>query len=163
MRARNGHIAGNLLRRWVVLSVVLGLLLVPATCVNAAGPHSLFQSPMPAHIGTEHGSAADHDAEMAAHHGMSAAEHAAHSHPGKPTHATPMPAPAPQPDSAPVTPAPGGRVSDLPATMAMAAISNPAVTSDLEPIEFPGSSAPIPQSAERLLGHIPALELPPPR
>jgi uncharacterized protein involved in copper resistance len=160
MRSGSEHIASTLVRRWVVLSVVLGLLLVPATCVNAAGPHSLFQSPMPAHIGTEHGSSADHDAEMAAHHGMSADEHAGHHHASAETTAKP---PAPS-ESAPTTPAPGGRISDLPSTMAMAAISNPAVTNDLEPVELPGPpSAPTPKTAGRLLGETPALELPPPR
>jgi len=135
---------------------------VPATCVNAAGPHSLFQSPMPAHIGTEHDSAADHEAEMSMHHGMSAKEHAEHHH-ADAASAESIANPVPS-ESAPATPAPGGRISDLPSTMAMAAISNPAVTNDLEPVELPGPpSAPAPKTAERLLGEIPALELPPPR
>jgi uncharacterized protein involved in copper resistance len=162
------HLKAHLLRHLVVLSTVLGMLLVPATCANAAGPHSLFMSPMTKHSGAmdhtgHHASSDDSDSSMS---GMSASEHAMHMAIGHTEHqadtagtdsTTSVQSDAPVEET-------GVRLTDLPSTMAMAAVSNPSSIAELDELQFPPASLPAtPRSTIALTGHTTSLELPPPR
>ncbi|CAN5548980.1 hypothetical protein BH09CHL1_BH09CHL1_07840 [soil metagenome] len=174
MQAVVFHLKAHLLRHLVVMSTVLGMLLVPATCANAAGPHSLFMSPMAKHSGSmdhsdHHASSDDSDSSMS---GMSADEHAMHmsmGHTGAQTEmsdtesTTPPDATAAVQSDAPVEET-GVRLTDLPSTMAMAAASNPSSIAELDELQFPPASLPAtPRSTIALTGRTISLELPPPR
>jgi hypothetical protein len=169
------HLKAHLLRHLVVMSTVLGMLLVPATCANAAGPHSLFMTPMTTHSGSmdhsdHHASNDDSGSSMS---GMSDHEHAMHmsmGHSGA-HHAeaasvessASSDTPATVQGDAPVEET-GVRLTDLPSTMAMTAVSNPTAIAELDELQFPPASRPsIPRSTTTLTGRTISLELPPPR
>jgi hypothetical protein len=133
--------------RGLAILITLSLLFIPATCANAAGPHSIFVDPMALH---EHHSAGD-DSDHNDHVVMTQAELELHVLLG---HMTADQADAMEADdkaSAPVpvkvaekNPCQGGpRMKDLPSTMAMAALMNPVTLTELALIEFPCAEAPV--------------------
>lgn len=169
MHAALAQLKAHLLRHVMVASIVFGMLLVPATCADAAGPHSLFLSPMAKHDSSMHHAGADDGETAMAMPGMSAEEHALHMLMGHATSSggeteTDTPAgssPAIQGD------APAGdtgvSLTDLPSTMAMVAVSNPATIDELDAIQFPPSPIITPRMVLTLTGRTVSLELPPPR
>lgn len=169
MPAAIAQLNTHLLRHLLVTSIVLGMLLVPSTCANAAGPHSIFMTPLAADNGSMHHAGHDPHAGMAMA-GMSAEEHALHmllmgsAEPADPTPASDDSAtsPATIQGDAPVEET-GVRLSDLPSTMAMVAISNPVTIAELDAIQFPPSPVALPHSPLLIAGRAVSLELPPPR
>lgn len=159
------HLKAHLLRHLVVMSIALGMLLVPATCANAAGPHSLFMSPMAnhdtaMHHGDHHAASDDANSAMP---GMSADEHAIHMAMGYTDTENETDSAVMAQRAAPAEES-GVRLTDLPSTMAMAAISNPASIVELDALQFPPSSLPVtPRSTNAIAGRAILLELPPPR
>jgi hypothetical protein len=103
--------------------------------------------------------------------GMTAHEHAMHMHVEQPaeTATTTLP----EPDLPPAPPATiqgdeeivqaGVRLTDLPSTMAMVAVSNPAAIAELDDILFPSAPVAAPNTPFLATGRSIALELPPPR
>jgi hypothetical protein len=181
MHAAFAQLKTPLLRHLLVASIVLGMLLVPATCANATGPHSIYLTPMAQHDGamdhaTHHAAADDGMAMSAAMPGMTAHEHAMHmqmEHAAKsatPQHAsTALPAitlppgpPATIQGDEEIVQA-GIRLTDLPSTMAMVAISNPLTIAELDAIQLPAAPVAAPRAVDILSGRTVSLELPPPR
>ncbi len=137
------------LRRSLVLAILLGLLLIPATCSHAAGPHSIFLDP-------RGGAAHDDDA----HAGHSLLEHVL-------LNETHRPAAAPASGSvAPEAPAPAGRpmLHDLPTTMLVTIAASNVVLDLPELLVIPAAESPVnPLITDRLAGIETAVEAPPPR
>lgn len=139
----------HLVRQALVLAILLGLLLVPATCAHAAGPHSIFIDPRADE--THHG---HHDGET------SLLEHVLFSQTQRPAVESASGTPEVE------TNAPTGRpmLHDLPTTMLVTiAASNMAL--DLpQLLMLPAADGPNASlSAERLAGIDTTIEPPPPR
>ncbi|CAN5607704.1 hypothetical protein BH09CHL1_BH09CHL1_02370 [soil metagenome] len=154
--------------RGLVILITLSLLFIPATCANAAGPHSIFVDPMATH---EHHGAGD-DSDHNEHVVMTQAELELHVLLG---HMTADQADAMEADdkaSAPVpvvkvvekNPCQGGpSAKDLPSTMAMAALMNPVTLTELAMIEFPCAEAPVDSVAVTPALRVFTPESPPPQ
>jgi len=177
MHAAIAQLRAHLLRHLLVASIVLGMLLVPATCANATGPHSLFMTPMAQHDPSMHHGkhhTQTHDSGMAMDMpGMPADEHAMHmamSHAAANDDLVSISAEPEVPANTPPAikgDAPAGetgvRLTDLPSTMAMVAVSNPVTIAELDAIHFPSTPVASPRPVATLTGRAIALELPPPR
>lgn len=133
--------------RGLAILITLSLLFIPATCANAAGPHSIFVDPMTLHEHHNAGDDSDHNDPVV----MTQEELELHVLLGHMTADQADAMKASEEASAPVAvekvaeknPCQGGpRVKDLPSTMAMAALMNPVMLTDLAPIEFPCATAP---------------------
>ncbi|MGH2549658.1 MAG: hypothetical protein ACRDHN_09720 [Thermomicrobiales bacterium] len=154
--------------RGLAILITLSLLFIPATCANAAGPHSIFVDPMASHM---HHSASD-DSDHNNHVVMTQEELELHVLLGHMTadQADAMEATEEASEPVPVVkvveknPCQGGpRVKDLPSTMAMAALMNPVTLTELALIEFPCAEVPVDSIAvtPALMVHSP--ESPPPQ
>jgi hypothetical protein len=157
--------------RGLAFLLTLSLLLVPATCADASGPHSIFVDPMATH---------DHHSDHEAHHhddhavmtqeelelhvllghiSMDEADAIAAGDAENPF--APTPAAKQQVEENPCDHGP--RLRDLPSSMAMAAAMTPIVLDDLSVIELPCAEAP---EATTMLAPAPmahAPESPPPQ
>ncbi len=136
--------------RGLAILITLSLLLIPATCANAAGPHSLFDDPMASH---EH-----HTGKSKSSHGdhivMTQAELELHVLLGHMTQeqADAMPAddeahgpnePVVTKDSETNPCQRGPQMRDLPSTMAMAALMTPVTFDELTVLDLPCAAAPV--------------------
>ena len=126
-------------RQGLVALLTLSMLLIPATCASAAGPHSIFVDPAAheAHL-QHHPRQADSGGAMDIA-TMSEEEIVLHLASGHlEPDATPSVASSGDPcDSAP-------RLRDLPSSMAMAALSMPAITESFSPVDLPMAVSPEP-------------------
>jgi len=148
-------------RQVLVALLTLSLLLIPATCASAAGPHSIFVDP------TAHEAHHQHHLHQADSQGamdiakMSEEEillHLAFGHLAP--DATSSVASLDNTDD-PCESAP--RLRDMPSSMAMAALSMPAITEELAPIDLPVAVAPEPGSIFLITGISMMPESPPPQ
>lgn len=143
--------------RALVGALALALLLVPATCAEAAGPHSIYADPTAGH---QHHTGQDQDQARP----MSQAELELHvlfggTLPGtgqavSQTAGTPVELPAGSD---------GARLTDLPSTMAMAAATVPAVLNDDVTLELPVADMPAAQEPIAPFVTTVSPESPPPR
>jgi hypothetical protein len=154
--------------RGLAVLITLSLLFIPATCANAAGPHSIFVDPMATH---EHHSAGD-DSDHGDHVVMTQEELELHVLLGHMTADQAEMMEASEEASAPVpvvkivekNPCQGGpRVKDLPSTMAMAALMTPVTLTELTLIEFPCAGAPVDSVAITPAPMVHSPESPPPQ
>lgn len=135
--------------RGLAVLITLSLLFIPATCANAAGPHSIFVDPTTSHEHHSAGNDGDHNDHVV----MTQEELELHVLLG---HMTPEQAGAMASDEEAAAPDPvvanpieknpcqgGPRLKDLPSTMAMAALMNPVTLIDLAMIEFPCAETPV--------------------
>ncbi len=145
--------------RTLVALLGLAMLLIPSTCADAAGPHSIYSDPNP-------------NAGHAHHAGHAGSEQAGpmtqtelewhvllgESGPGAPVETRAAGTPVEQP-----TGPDGSRFTDLPSTMAMASATAPAVLLDQFRLELP--SAGEPAVLESVTPHFTVVspEAPPPR
>jgi hypothetical protein len=181
MHAAFAQLKTPLLRHLLVTSIVLGMLLVPATCANATGPHSIYLTPMASNDGAmdhamRHTATGDDAAMSAEMPGMSAHEHAMHMQMEQAARTAPEPAVSTALPEITLPPGPpatiqgdeeivqaGIRLTDLPSTMAMVAISNPITIAELDIIQLPSAPIAAAPAVETLTGRTVSLELPPPR
>lgn len=136
-----------IMARGLVILLTLSMLLIPATCANASGPHSIFVDPLASH---EHHSNTEHHEEhevmtqeelelhvLLGHLSLDQAdaiEAGEEENPYKPIAKQPVEK----------NPCEGGpQLRDLPSTMAMAAAMNPVTLSDVTMIELPCADAPV--------------------
>jgi hypothetical protein len=140
-----------------VALLTLSMLLIPATCASAAGPHSIFVDPQAheAHL-QHHQHLADTDEAMDI---ATMSEEQillllafGHLEP----EATSLDRTDDPCDSAP-------RLRDMPSTMAMAALSMPAITEELAPVDLPMAISPEPGSVFLITGISMLPESPPPQ
>lgn len=141
-------------QRWLVVALTLSLLLVPATCASAAGPHSIFVDPA-AHA--THLQQHEHHAVSANIATMPEAELLLHLTFG---HQTSTPAPIDDLDD-PCESAP--KIHDMPSSMAMAALSMPLLIANLLPLDLPAADAPKPALLPAQTGISAIPESPPPK
>ncbi len=130
-----------LLRRAVAMAIVLGVLLFPATCSHAAGPHSLFIDPRQSASSGKH----DHAHHPASHAGQLSADQTA------------------GPGSA-SGPADSLTWTDLPSTMGMSLAASTMLLSIPQMLAIP--TAQVSQSLQGvqiLRGTAVPVEVPPPR
>jgi len=134
-----------LLRRMVAITILLGILLFPATCSHAAGPHSLFIDPREPAAPAAHPHM-QHPASHAAHH-SSADQISGH-------------------ESAGAAGQPASRLSwsDLPSTMRMSLAAGVMLLGIPQPMVIPTGDGPAAPQAEPALRatHVP-VDVPPPR
>ena len=129
------------LRRSLTLAILLGLLLVPATCTHAAGPHSIFIDPRP-------------EANATAHHD--------HHHASKPIESAASIALDHDSSVSRTNGQPSLR--DLPSTMLVSIVSNNVVIDLPQLLAIPSGDAPETQRVtDRLTGVETPVEVPPPR
>ena len=141
-------------QRWLVAALTLSLLLIPATCASAAGPHSIFVDPAAHAAHLQHESHHDVSPDIAT---MTEAELLLHLAFG---HQTSTPVAIDDLDD-PCDSAP--KLRDLPSSMAMAALSMPSLIADLTPLDLPAAAAPKPASLPAQIGVSSIPESPPPK
>jgi hypothetical protein len=148
-----------------MLVSIIGLLLIPATCANAAGPHSLFMDPMAMReheMHDDHAAMTQDELEMHVLMGHMTPEDAADMElemAATPSHPTTLHAIDPNPCELG-----GPSLRDLPSTMAMAAAMNPIVLDD----DIAALRLPVPPSPAAAVEHAPrphtvVPEAPPPQ
>jgi hypothetical protein len=136
--------------RGLAILLTLSLLLVPATCADASGPHSIFVDPMAnhdhhsgseAHHQDEHVVMTQEELELHVLLGHISLEQADAIEAGDTENPfSPAPAATQQVEANPCDHGP--RLRDLPSSMAMAAAMTPVVLDDLNMIELPCAEAP---------------------
>lgn len=142
------------IQRWLVMALTLSLLLVPATCASAAGPHSIFVDPAAhtTHLQQhEHHDAAPDIATMPE---VALLLHLTFDH----QTSTPV---AIDDDDDPCESAP--KLRDMPSSMAMAALSMPSLIANLTPLDLPVAVAPKPAALPAQAGISAIPESPPPK
>lgn len=147
MTSCRGQLTG--LRRSLTLAILLGLLLVPATCSHAAGPHSIFIDPR----GETAHHEGDHDNHTLLEHVLFSETHRPAAEPADTGSVATSPAPAGQP-----------MLHDLPTTMLVTIAASNVVLDLPELLAIPAADSPeAPLVADRLAGIETAVEAPPPR
>jgi len=145
--------------RTLVAMLGLAMLLIPSTCAEAAGPHSIYSDPVPM-AGHAHHTGLDGGEQIRP---MTQAELEWHvllgetgpgAAPEERTAGTPVDYPA-GPD--------GSRLTDLPSTMAMASATAPAVLTDQFRLELPVADEPAVLDAVTPHVAVVSPEVPPPR
>lgn len=155
--------------RGLAILLAFSLLLIPATCANASGPHSIFIDPMASHEHHNSNGSNHHDDHMVMTQeelelhvllGHISVEQADAIEEGEAEN--PLSPVAKQPVEK--NPCAGGpRLRDLPSSMAMAAAMNPVVLSDIAAIELPCPEAPAASSSIAPAPMAPSPESPPPQ
>jgi hypothetical protein len=133
-------------RRSLTIAILLGLLLIPATCTHAAGPHSIFIDPR------AEANSTDPHAKHQRHPDHTGGSHE-YASTGAPVQSSPVSEASGQPS-----------VHDLPSTMLVSIASTNAVIDLPQLLAIPSGNAPdIQRVADRLNGVETPVEVPPPR
>ena len=143
----------TLAERALAAALVSALLLIPSTCAQVMGPHSIFSDPTGGDIHHHGGS---HD--KADTYGT-VADLEWHVISGDGSPGWVLADPDSPEDDCPTKP----RLRDLPSTMAMGAISAPATLSDDIRLELPSAHAPAEAGTQPLRSAFHLVESPPPR
>jgi len=150
---------------WIAPVLLVGLLLFPSTCADAAGVHSLFDDPLAAHTMPGHHPAI---ARYATQYGMTIAEleqHVAMGHIVLPADAFDAPAADTALDVTDDEPCPRApKLRDMPSTMMMDSVAAVTTIVDLDMIMAPIIRAGAVWPAVQVpTGHLAEIESPPPR
>jgi hypothetical protein len=160
LRLAGGQFSGKIQQGLVAL-LTLSMLLIPATCASAAGPHSIFVDPAAhqAHLQHQpHQTDTDAAMDIATMSGEELLLHLAFGHQmSETTSSVASLDDAGDPcDSAP-------RLRDMPSSMTMAALSMPSMIEKFAVIELPVAKSPQPSRVFLLSGIAAMPESPPPQ
>lgn len=154
--------------RALAVLLAFSLLLIPATCADAAGPHSIFIDPMATH--EHHSGEGEHEDHVV----MTQEELELHVLLGHISleQADEIEAGEAENPFSPVTSQPveqnpcgtgGPRLRDLPSSMAMAAATTPVTLEDLSVIDLPCAEAPVASATIAPSPVVSSPESPPPQ
>jgi hypothetical protein len=138
-----------------VVTLAVTLLLVPTTCAQMAGPHSLFANPTAGHV---HHQNHETGAEAAAAF-TTVADLEWHVVNGNGSPGWAVTESSPEDDVCPTTPG----LRDLPTTMAMNAIGAPMFLVTECALDLPSADEPVAERVPALQAIAPMIDLPPPR